>query len=315
MWRLVEPLPLDTERPFNSRRMPTLAIRIGRLAAEGLREGVMATFGYVRVSSDGQEDGTSLDEQRARIAAFAVARGWGLSSVFADIASGTSFARPQFQALEAALNPGDSVVVLALSRFSRTLTDGYPRILAWQERNIALYSVTEPIETSSAMGRHMLRMVFDFAQTEREVLLERIAAGRLRNADRGGWNGGPVPFGYRRAPTGAEVDFVIEPVEAAIVREVFRDFATGRWGMAKLIKRTGCPLSPAAVEGMLRNVFYTGRVAYSGTVRMNRHEAIVSDRLFNRVQAIRAERARSPSVGFFKVVEGKGEVRPFHPAR
>jgi len=37
------------------------------------------------------------------------------------------------------------------------------------------------------MGRHMLRIVLEFATAEREVLLERIAAGRMRKAADGGF--------------------------------------------------------------------------------------------------------------------------------
>jgi hypothetical protein len=106
------------------------------------------------------------------------------------------------------------------------------------------------------------------------------------------------------------MDFEIAQADAAVVVALFKEFAKGRLGISKLIKRTGCPLSPSAVEALLSNVFYTGRVAYAGTVRWNKHERIVSDRLFNRVQRVRAERAKGGSVRFFKVIEGKEETAP-----
>src|SRR5205814_2761587 len=109
----------------------------------------MAVYGYTRVSSDGQEDGTSLEEQADRIAAFAKARGWTVTAILRDVASGTTLERPEFQSMVALLAPGDSVIVLALSRFSRSLLDGYPTLLAWEKRGVALLSVTESIDTTS----------------------------------------------------------------------------------------------------------------------------------------------------------------------
>jgi site-specific DNA recombinase len=272
----------------------------------------MRAFGYTRVSSDGQEDGTSLDEQKARIEAFCVARGWRTIQIFRDVASGTTFDRPEFQKLQAKVASGDVIVVLALSRLSRTLTDGYPQILAWQERNIAIYSASEPVETGSAMGRHLLRMTFDFAQTEREVLLERIAAGRKRNAERGGWNGGRVPFGYLRAEDGGHA-FIPEESEAATVKQLFKLYATGRFGLTKLRKATGCSLSESAIGELLSNPFYTGRVRYAGIVKPNAHAALISPVLFARVQRVRAERAaRSPEA---KAPEVLAEMPPPHPDR
>src|SRR4051812_34593791 len=231
----------------------------------------MAVYGYTRVSTEGQEDKTSLDEQAERIAALAKARGWVLTGTFQDVASGTTFERPQFQKMAALLAPGDSVIVLALSRFSRSLMDGYPTIVAWERRGIALLSVTESIDTTTAMGRHMLRICLEFAHAEREVLLERIAAGRRRNAAKGGWNGGPVPFGYRRGSKASGVDFEPDSGKAEVVARLFRLYATGRYGLGQLKTATGCPLSLSGIEGVLANSFYIGRVRYEGVARPNRH--------------------------------------------
>lgn len=251
----------------------------------------MAVYGYTRVSTEGQEDKTSLDEQADRIAALAKARGWALTATFRDVASGTTFERPEFQKMLALLAPGDSVIVLALSRFSRSLMDGYPTLLAWEKRGIALLSVTESIDTTTAMGRHMLRICLEFAHAEREVLLERINAGRKRNAAKGGWNGGPVPYGYKRAPKHSAVDFEPDPAAAEIVARLFKLYATGRYGLGQLKAATGCPLSPSGIEGLLTNCFVLGRVRYEGIARPNRHVGLVSERLFRKVQQTR--RARS----------------------
>ncbi|MFH0899233.1 MAG: recombinase family protein [Pseudomonadota bacterium] len=100
----------------------------------------------------------------------------------------------------------------------------------------------------------------------------------------------------------------MEPGEAAIVERLYKEFSSGRYGMGALIKRVDCELSPSGAEGILSNIFYTGRVRYSGQVRWNKHPAIIGDRLFNKVQRVRQQRARSESAQIVKVVEGKPET-------
>ncbi len=268
----------------------------------------MAVYGYTRVSTEGQEDKTSLDEQTDRIAALAKARGWSLTSTFREVASGTTFDRPEFQKMLTLLAPGDSVVVLALSRFSRSIVDGYSTLLEWEKRGIALLSATETIDTSTAMGRHMLRIVLEFATAEREVLLERIEAGRKRNAAAGGFNGGPIALGYRAAPKGAKAPFIVDEEQREIVRKLFLLYGTGRFSLAEVRHRAGCRLSLAGVEGVLANPVYLGRLRYGGATRKAAHEPIVSQRLFRRVQQVRRGRARRGVAVVAEVAELSGKA-------
>jgi site-specific DNA recombinase len=164
--------------------------------------------------------------------------------------------------------------------------------MAWEKRGIAMHSATEPFDTGSAMGRHMLRIVLEFAHAEREVLLERIEAGRRRKAAGGGWNGGTVPFGFRRAPKASPKELVVEPAEAAVVKDLFRVYSTGRYSLAKAGALAGCPLSETAILELLANPVYTGKLRYHGTVRAARHDRIVSDRVFRRAREVRRMRSR-----------------------
>ena len=250
---------------------------------------------YVRVSSDGQADNTSLDVQADRVAAYATARGWTLDGMYSDVASGATLDRPGLSALRDALRPGDAVIVYKLDRLSRSIVDAEPLISEWESRGVALHSVSEPLDTSSAMGRAMLRMVLVFAQAEREVIAERVASGKRRRAKEGGFNGGRVPYGYR---AGAESGspFVVHVEEAAKVREAFRVYSRGRIGAGRLAAKVRLGLSEAGVSEMLANPVYTGRLRWSEVARPGEHEAIVSDRLFLSVQ--RARRARTRAARF-----------------
>lgn len=251
----------------------------------------MSVYLYCRVSSAGQEDNTSLDDQEARGRAFIASQGWSTPSVVREVASGRSIERPALQKLRQDVCYGDRVVVLKLDRLSRSLVGGFPLIEEWTKQGVSLHSVSEPIETGSAMGRSMLRMIFNFAETEREVIAERMAAGKARKAQNGGFNGSPIPFGYR-AGTGSESALVPDVAAAPVVRELFRRFASGRVGMRRLKRDTSCPLSEAAIADLLSNPLYVGRLRYAGQVQSGEHSALVSDWLFGRVQSVKRSRSK-----------------------
>jgi site-specific DNA recombinase len=168
--------------------------------------------------------------------------------------------------------------------------------------------VSEPIETGTPMGRAMLKMVLVFAEAEREIIAERMKSGKLKNAQDGKFNGSPIPYGFRRGKT-AERDFEVVGEEAQVVENLFREFARGQFGVGTIKRKTGCPLSEAGISELLSNIFYTGRIRYGDVVSFNDHPAIVSDRLFNRVQAVMKNRSKAKSKQFWKVRVGKAELR------
>ena len=254
----------------------------------------MTNFLYCRVSTSGQENNTSLQDQEVRGRAFIASQGWEEPDVYREVASGRDINRPALEKLRDAAIPGDRVIVLKLDRLSRSIVGGFPLIEGWAKAGISLHSVSEPIETGTAMGRSMLRMIFNFAETEREVIAERMAAGKSRKAQRGGFNGSPIPFGYRRGGAGGP-DLVPDPSEAEVVRELFRLFGSGRYGARRLKRMTGCPLSEAAIGDVLANPLYAGRIRYQGDVEPGEHQAIVSDWLFRRAKAVKKARAKPVS--------------------
>ena len=88
-----------------------------------------------------------------------------------------------------------------------------------------------------------------------------------------------------------------------MVERIFRWAAEGRslpW-IAKGLRdenaptRNGGVWRPSTIRGMLRNRFYTGRVEHDGAVIRARHDAIVSEVLFDAVEGLR-QSVSSPSV-------------------
>lgn len=244
---------------------------------------------YARVSSEGQIDNTSIDTQVERGKAYAVSQGWNLDQTFIeDGESGKSMDRTSFQKMINYIheNPVDILLAFKLDRLSRSLKD----ILIFiddelEPRNIALQSVTENFNTQSAEGRLFLQMLGSFAEFERKRINERTMSGKVSTARKGGWNGGHVPYGYRKIE-GSQFDFDIHPEEAAIVKRIFQLYSQG-YGYLKIKQLTGCPLSPKGISKLIENPFYCGKVKFDGIIENNNHPGIISERLFNKCQKLR----------------------------
>lgn len=131
-------------------------------------------FGYARVSTEDQDTGLQQD-------AFARA---GVERVFEEKRSGVRD-RPLLACLLYLLRPGDQLVVYKVDRLARSLLDLLRIVARVEACGATLRSLTEPIDTSTPVGRLMLQILAGFAEFERAVTLERAAAGRHAARARG----------------------------------------------------------------------------------------------------------------------------------
>lgn len=113
--------------------------------------------------------------------------------------SGKNTTRPAYQSMLARIERGDVAVVAAysLSRISRSVVDLYNLLKRLEQLGVAFVSATEPIDTSTAMGRAFLGFLAVLAQLERELTSERVSDNLASKAPAGELVG-PVPAGYIR---------------------------------------------------------------------------------------------------------------------
>jgi len=161
----------------------------------------MKLAGYVRVSTDEQADGLSLETQEARLRAYCMAHGHKMVSLYTDVISGKSAprSRPGFGAALAAVDgdEADGVVALRLDRFSRSTRDTLQLAEAAQKSGWHLVSVNEMLDTSSAQGRFTLTILAALAQLEREQVSERTKVALNHLAREGRVRSRYMPFGFR----------------------------------------------------------------------------------------------------------------------
>jgi site-specific DNA recombinase len=165
-------------------------------------------IGYVRVSTEGQAvDGVSLEAQRAKISAWCEVNGYTLASVFVDAGLSGSRAdnRPQLQAaLDAVCQSGGVLVVYSLSRLARSTKDTLAISDRLERAGADLASLTERIDTTSAAGKMVFRMLAVLAEFERDQISERTKTA-LAHKKAKGERTGAVPFGYTLAADGAQL--------------------------------------------------------------------------------------------------------------
>jgi site-specific DNA recombinase len=135
--------------------------------------------GYVRVSTLAQaEDGVSLDAQRARIAAWAAQTGRELVGLHAD--EGVSGARADREGLQAAIAQaeatGAALVVYSLSRLARSTRHALETAERLERAGADLVSLSEQIDTTSACGKMIFRVLAVLAEFERDLTCERTTA-------------------------------------------------------------------------------------------------------------------------------------------
>jgi len=157
--------------------------------------------GYIRVSTTKQdESGLSLEEQKLRIEAWAVSKIIKLEQVYEDGAeSAKDLDRPQVQEVLRRVQDGEisHVIIYKLDRLTRSVKDLYNLITVFQKSDVALCSVTESLDTSSALGRAMVGIIGVFAQWERENTAERTIMALTAKRRRGERLGGHRPYGSR----------------------------------------------------------------------------------------------------------------------
>lgn len=182
-------------------------------------------IGYIRVSTEQQADeGISLAAQRAKIEAWCELNDYELVAIYEDagISGKTVSKRPQLQAALAEMKKGMALIVYSLSRLARSTKNCIEIADELKGKGGDLVSLTEKIDTSSAMGEFFFTLIAALGQMERKQIGERTKAA-LAHKKAMGEKYAPVPFGYK------EIEGRLEVVkhEALLVAEINQKRAAG----------------------------------------------------------------------------------------
>lgn len=218
--------------------------------------------------------------------------------------SGKNLERPEFKRMMADVRAGlvDVVIVQKIDRITRSLRDFYDLWEEFERHGVQFVSLHENFDSSTAIGRAMLKLILVFAELEREQTGERTAATMLHRAEQGLYNGRRI-LGYEPNPDDKGIPKVSDD-QAALVLEIFqrcRDLGsagkvvqhlqtaghrkpvyTSRRGQ----QRGGKSFNKMDVIRVLTNPMYAGKVEHKGKLYDGRHRPIVPIDLFEEVQQI-----------------------------
>ena len=278
---------------------------------------------YLRVSTrdqarrgGGDDEGFSIPAQRDANRRKAATLGAIITKEFVDRgASARSANRPELQLMLEYLadHDVDYVIVHKLDRLARSRADDVEITKALDESNVRLVSTTESIDqTPSGMLLHGI--MSSIAEFYSRNLAAEVMKGMTQKARSGG-TVGRAPLGYRNHRTvdseGREMRTVILDAERApLVVSAFGLYATGDWSISGLVdylnKRglttTPTPRMPSrpVTEGLLHKVltnpYYKGQTKFQGVHYDGRHEPLVDEATWQRVQDVIASHVNGERV-------------------
>lgn len=234
-------------------------------------------FLYLRVSTEMQVDGYSLEAQKNCLKKFAEREELVIAGVYEDAGkSGKSIeGRPAFRRMLSDIESGagiDYVMVYKLSRFGRNAADILNSLELLQTYDVNLICIEEGIDSSQTSGKLLISVLSAVAEIERENILEQTMNGRREKARQGKWNGGPAPYGYMIK----DEILSINDEEAEIVRTIYDKYVNTRLGysgIAKYFNLQGIKKTPRKesdieefsahfIQLLIDNPVYCGKIAY-----------------------------------------------------
>lgn len=144
-------------------------------------------YGYVRVSTKKQAKGFSLEEQEAAI----LAR-YPTAEIVTETKQGNRY-RPDFEEMVKRCLPGDIIVTVDHTRFSRDTAEGLRVAKALMDRGILIHFLSFGLLENTPTGRYVLTMLLANAELEVAQIVSRTQPARLKAKGRPGYRDGRPP--------------------------------------------------------------------------------------------------------------------------
>lgn len=277
--------------------------------------------GYIRVSTERQVEGYSIEGQITQIEQYCQFNGYELVDIYADRGiSGKSMNRPELQRMlnDAKNGKLDCVMVYKTNRLARNTSDLLTIVEELHRQNVEFFSLSERMEVKNSTGKLMLQILASFSEFERNTILENIYTGQHQRALEGYYQGN-LPLGYNNIPDNKK-ELMINQHEANIVKYIFESYAKGH-GYRKIanalnhkgyVTKKGNPFSISAVTYILSNPFYIGKIQFAKykdwndkrrkglndkpVIAEGKHTPIISQSLWDKVQARKKQVSEKPQV-------------------
>ena len=260
-----------------------------------------AYFAYTRVSTVRQgERGSSLQEQKSAIEAYAARHGLTITAWFEEMETAAKIGRRMFNRMLTDLAKGQvaGVIIHKIDRSARNLKD-WAHLGELIDRGVEVHFAHESLDLASRGGRLSADIqavvAADFIRNLRQEVRKGFY-GRLKQ----GFYPLPAPAGYLNRGKAKVKE--IDPVLGPLVRQTFELYGTGRHTLDSLRAemnrrglrvRTGRPFSRTGIAWLLHNPFYMGLIVIkrTGETFQGGHTPLITKAAFDRAQAVLSGRA------------------------
>ena len=259
---------------------------------------------YMRVSTEDQaREGFSLPEQKERLEAYCKFNDYNIVEYYKDagISAKTGNHRPEYERmLEDGKNGKINMfIALKLDRVTRSVKDWESLIEFTEKYNIDLALVNDKIDTTTANGKMVSRIMMSVSQNEIERTSERTIIG-LEGAIKQGHIPARAPLGYKH------VDKVLvpDPLTKDIVIRIFNLYFEGwtyfrianLFNEEKVLGKTNW--YDSGILKIISNVIYKGDYIQGKTTNNPRYfsnvvESLVSKELWENCQVQKKKNQRN----------------------
>lgn len=130
-------------------------------------------YGYCRVSSKGQLDNNSFEQQETEIL-----NKYENAVIIKEQFTGTTTDRPKFNELIDSLQEDDILVVSKLDRLARNTVEGIEIVEKLFKKGVSVHVLNVGLLENTTMGRFFLTTLLAVAEMERNTIIERTQNGK-----------------------------------------------------------------------------------------------------------------------------------------
>lgn len=302
------------EKTNGSLAMAPRVIMIPAASQENTRK--LRVAAYARVSSNSEDQKHSFAAQNAYYSKLITDNpDWELTDIYADQGiTGTSIdKRDDFLRMMEDCRKGriDRILVKSSSRFARNAKESLEAVRELAALGVSVCFEEQNIDTAQVSGEVLIAIFAALAQRESEAISKRRRWSYQVQMKKGQFNTCQAPIGYRL--DGRELEVI--PEEAKVVQRIFREYLSGRNSreLARMLNEEnvlGLDWKYNTIDYILQNERYAGNALLQKRyttdtlpfcLKKNRgerpqyfvediNEAIVSQKIFDKAQALRRER-------------------------
>ena len=257
---------------------------------------------YTRVSTEDQaKEGFSLDAQLDKLRSYCNARDWEIGGEYIDDGySGRNAKRPAYCRMIEEMEKWDTILVLKMDRIHRNSKNFMVMMEYLKQKEKEFVSMSESLDTSTAMGRFVMNIIQGIAQLESEQIGERVYIGMEQKAKtNGGVLGFNIPYGYYYS----DGFLSINREETIVVENIYTWYKNGRsmgeiskmLNDAKVPTKMGGIWAKKTISRILKNPLYCGYLHWQEYIYRSGHNPIVDVADFNDIQDVIAEHGGRPA--------------------